>query len=241
MAVTYEFPLSEKLRTYLRLEEVLERLFCKDNPHFFQALFNAQDVLERGELRADLSKDLERLMERLQLWSQRPEVDGQRLQQMHEDLRSLRHWLAATPKPGQAWRDDKFLASLRSRYAVPGGDTNFDLPQLQCWHQRSIELRQAEISAWLDVVAPLQQSLQSFLHFLRELGHSESVLAKSGFYQNAGDQLVLVRISGLPVDVFPMVSGHRGRYTVRLMRLCDDGEQQAVTEDMAFNQQTCAW
>ena len=75
----YDFPLNEKSRTYLRLESLFSQI--RDNLEseqswahiaFFKGLFDLQELLERGDLRADLIKDLERLGQRLSHWASRP-------------------------------------------------------------------------------------------------------------------------------------------------------------------------
>jgi hypothetical protein len=84
----YDFPLNEKSRTYLRLESLFSQI--RDNLEsdqswahiaFFKGLFDLQELLERGDLRADLIKDLERLGQRLSHWASLPDVD---LEQIHE-------------------------------------------------------------------------------------------------------------------------------------------------------------
>ena len=73
----YEFPLNEKVRTYLRLEQLFQQLNQVKHAteswqyiHFLSSLFTLLDLLERLDLRTDVLKDLEAHEKNLVLWSQ---------------------------------------------------------------------------------------------------------------------------------------------------------------------------
>ncbi|WKE66106.1 cell division protein ZapD [Gallaecimonas kandeliae] len=240
----FEFPLSEKFRAYLRLDYLLRRLFkAADNAEwpFFTALFDLLDVLERGDIKADLIKDLERVTEQLNRWAALPGVDAERLTGLSQELQCHRQWLLGQARLPPSWRDDPLLMGLRARFSVAGGDAPFDLPQLCCWQQRSAVLRQADVAAWLDKVEPFARALGLFLHLVREGGREEEVVARNGFFQASSEHLVLLQLAGLPQDIYPSVSGSRGRYTVRLMKLGDDGESRALAEDLPLTLCHCSW
>ena len=62
----YEFPLNEKVRTYLRLEQLFKQLEQGKQAtddwqyiNFLDALFTLLDLLERLDLRNDVLKDIE--------------------------------------------------------------------------------------------------------------------------------------------------------------------------------------
>ena len=63
--IIYEYPLQERVRTYLRLEHGFEQLnvsrelFQQQPDAFFQSLFSLSDLLERVDIRTELSKDLD--------------------------------------------------------------------------------------------------------------------------------------------------------------------------------------
>ena len=65
--ILYEYPFNERLRTYLRLEQLFRRLgelVSRTHPldHHFAlvTLFEIMDVAARADLKADVLKDLER-------------------------------------------------------------------------------------------------------------------------------------------------------------------------------------
>ena len=65
--VLFEHPLNEKMRTWLRIEFLIQQMAFRpqiashaDALHFFRNAGDLLDVLERGEVRTDLVKELER-------------------------------------------------------------------------------------------------------------------------------------------------------------------------------------
>lgn len=62
----FEFPLKEKVRNYLRVEQLLGQLKSTAKSDsvplqmvFFEQLFELLDLIERLDLRSDMSKDLD--------------------------------------------------------------------------------------------------------------------------------------------------------------------------------------
>jgi cell division protein ZapD len=83
----YEFPLNEKVRTYLRLEQLFKQLVHANSAtenwqfiNFFSSLFTLLDLLERLDLRSDVLKDIEQHEKNLVIWSQHPNIDNEALQ-----------------------------------------------------------------------------------------------------------------------------------------------------------------
>lgn len=80
--VLFEHPLNEKMRTWLRIEFLIQQMAFHpqiashaDALHFFRNAGDLLDVLERGEVRTDLVKELERQQRKLQSWAEVPGVD----------------------------------------------------------------------------------------------------------------------------------------------------------------------
>ena len=80
--VLFEHPLNEKMRTWLRIEFLIQQMAFRpqiashaDALHFFRNAGDLLDVLERGEVRTDLVKELERQQRKLQSWAEVPGVD----------------------------------------------------------------------------------------------------------------------------------------------------------------------
>ena len=96
MMLTYEFPLNEKSRTYLRFDALFQQLktnrIFEQPAHafgFFRALFDFMEPSERCDIPTDVMKDLENQRQKLESWSQLPEVDLQKLSHLQTELATL--------------------------------------------------------------------------------------------------------------------------------------------------------
>ncbi|MCF2948676.1 cell division protein ZapD [Paraglaciecola aquimarina] len=220
----YEFPLNEKVRTYLRLEQLFKQLEQGKKAtedwqyiNFLDSLFTLLDLLERLDLRNDVLKDIELHEKNLVIWSQHPNIDNDALQNALQKILRLREALKGTKKIGSELKDDRFLSSIRQRFAIPGGTCGFDLPNLHYWLQQPIESKQQTISVWLQEVLAIQQAMEMTLSFLRERGRFSQVEAEKGFYQGiAEDNNELIRVLS-PIDqgYYPILSGNKYRYAIR--------------------------
>jgi cell division protein ZapD len=90
------------MRTWLRIEFLIQQLSqhlpVNDHAtalHFFRNVGDLLDVIERGDVRTELLKELERQQRKLQAWAEVPGVDQSRIdspsaaekQQQHPDGR----------------------------------------------------------------------------------------------------------------------------------------------------------
>ena len=135
--VLFEHPLNEKMRTWLRIEFLIQQMAFRpqiashaDALHFFRNAGDLLDVLERGEVRTDLVKELERQQRKLQSWAEVPGVDQERINELRHQLKQSSSTLMAAPRIGQFLREDRLIALVRQRLSIPGGCCSFDLPTL---------------------------------------------------------------------------------------------------------------
>ncbi|RMD71446.1 MAG: cell division protein ZapD, partial [Gammaproteobacteria bacterium] len=92
--VTYEQPLNERMRLFLRVDFLfqqasyhLERDAAWDNRAALSSLLHLLDLLQRIDFRTDLSKELERIALTLERLSQIPDVDAEQLDQVLQAIR----------------------------------------------------------------------------------------------------------------------------------------------------------
>ena len=222
----FEFPLKEKVRNYLRVEQLLGQLkISAKSEHqqlqivFFQQLFELLDLVERLDLRSDLSKDLEAHEKNLVYWSKHPKIDSTALEQALKTVLTLREKLKNDRRFGSALKEDKLLSAIRQRFAIPGGACSFDLPNLHFWLQQPLEKRHIEIAQWLETLALLDDAIAVSLSFIRERGQFINVTAENGFYQGAAEdknELIRVRCR-VDEGYYPTLSGNKYRYALRFM------------------------
>ncbi|MDP5142042.1 cell division protein ZapD [Rheinheimera baltica] len=245
--ILYEHPLNEKMRTYLRLEHLhnqLQNLTSLENEWqqqaFFNVLFEVIDVLDRNDIRPELIKDCERTESALVAWSKHPSVSDDKLTPVLQQAVRLQSELLRNGKLVGNLKDDKFLAPLRQRFAIPGGTCYFDVPQLHYWFNLAIELRQPAAQQWCSELSLVQQAVSFILGFTREKGAFVEIKAKNGFYQSNTEQHELLRIRYTPLEhAYPTVSGNKYRYAIRFMQLCEETGRSNSDKHVSFQLACC--
>ncbi len=124
--VLFEHPLNEKMRTWLRIEFLIQQLTVNlpivDHAgalHFFRNVSELLDVFERGEVRTELLKELDRQQRKLQTWIGVPGVDQSRIEALIQQLKAAGSVLISAPRIGQFLREDRLIALVRQRLSIP--------------------------------------------------------------------------------------------------------------------------
>lgn len=246
-AILYEHPLNERIRNYLKLEQLFTQVsdclqcgIAISHGTFFSSLFAIIDTLERNDIRGDLIKDLEKLEQNLVIWSQIPAVDSTIIE---ENLRSTIALSSQLKKASPQWlqlKDDKFLSGLKQRFAIQGGSSHFDLPQLQFWLNQAPQYIEQQCQQWLSSLAQINQALALILKFTRQRAEFITINTESGFYQDSGEGLVLLRIKvNAELACYPTVSGNRFRYSIRFVLPCEESGRKYAKQAMSFQLAQC--
>lgn len=248
----FEQPLSERLRTFLRLEFLYRQLryhFDKSSSWDARAvltgLLDIVAILGRGDVRSDVLKELERQLNVYDRLKDRPQVDNTKINSVLRNLQQHREDLAALgPQYLFRLRENEFLNSVKHRSAIPGGTCEFDLPEYTHWLRRPFAQRQADVDHWLIGIQPLCEGVAELLWLLRESSPRSTAVAANGVYQHtlgreSGGSLLRV---GLPaeLEIYPEISASHHRFTVRFMAWSDASQRPAqVAEDISFDLQVC--
>ena len=252
--VHYEFPLTEGMRTLLRLGALLDRLAelqacdsAVDHHAAVATLFEIADIAARVELKGDLLRELDRHRSALLALQDHPAVDRgmlddtlRRLAGVHEGL------VSAAGKLAPQLAGNEFLLSIKSRISIPAGTCEFDLPAYHAWKQTAPAGRRADLAAWQQPLMPYAQALRLVLDLVRGAGEPRQELARGGVYQitlGGTRPVVLVRVAvpgDAPTAAIPEVSGHRLLLSIRMMRLDSDGQLRPRNDDVPFRLALCS-
>jgi len=250
--ILYEYPLQERIRTYLRLEHLFNRLSqlmtridALDHHFALVTLFEIMDVAARADLKSDLLKDLDKQKHTLEGYRGNPAIAEDALDSIIADFDQRFSALNAQPgKAGQILSDNDWLMSIRSRIGIPGGTCEFDLPSYYAWQHRAGVSRQEELRQWTSTLAPLADAVRLLLKLLRDSGTPQKVFASAGQFQHnlpQGRTFLLLRVAlNASLALIPEISGNRLMVSVRWMRLGEAERPQLVTEDIAFELTLCA-
>lgn len=246
-SLIYEYPLQERFRTYLRLEHSFAELrvalsLAESAPQaFFNTLFATQELVERNDIKTELSKDLELQRSAMKRWENHPQIDQNALQGALQSITMASDNLQQLSRELRQLKDDRFLATIRSRFTQPSVTGLFELPQLQLWLSQPNELQQSHCKHWFSALQPLAAAIELQLELTRQQGEFESIEARNGFWQESCEPLALLRVKiAHSTSYYPVVSGHRQRFTLRFMALATDQHQtDAVSDDVTFALARC--
>lgn len=248
----YEQPLSERMRTFLRLEFLYQQ-FCFNLEQTSQwssraAVTNMLDIvaiLGRGDVRGDVLKELERQFAVYDRYQNIAGIDEARLKRVLRNLKDLRQRLFAVgPQFMQTIRESEFLAAIKHRSAIPGGTCEFDLPDYAHWLNNDYQQRVSDIDRWMANLRPLCDSISELLWLLREGGQTSDQVATNGSFQHGmiGEGVAgLLRVSLQPgLNLYPEISGSHHRFTIRFMQRPDALERPTQAgKDVRFRLTIC--
>ncbi len=250
--ILYEYPFNERIRTYLRLEQLFRRLSvlmprdtALDHHYCLATLFEIMDVAARADLKTDVLKDLERQKHTLNGYRGNPVIAESVLDTVIAQLDACFAGLSSVPgKAGQSLTENDWLMSIRSRIGIPGGTCEFDLPAYYAWQHLDPTRRRADLTQWVGVLMPLSESIQLLLRLLRDSGAPQKVMASGGQYvQNLpqGRSFQLLRLRMDPgLGLIPEISANRLIVSIRLMRQEGDSRLHSSTEDATFDLTLCS-
>ena len=165
--ILYEYPFNERIRTYLRLEQLFRRLaelvprhHPLDHHYAIQTIFEIMDVASRADMKSDVLKDIDRQKAQLNGYRGNPAISEQALDEVIAQLDDCFSQLnQLTGKTGQSLTENDWLMSIRSRIGIPGGTCEFDLPAYFDWQHHPVEARRADLNRWVAPLEPLAESI----------------------------------------------------------------------------------
>ncbi len=189
--ITYEYPLNERIRTLLRLEDLFDRVdffisqdAALDHQAALTSIFEILEVASRGDLKSDLLQELDRQRLFLEALRGNPAISEERLDAVVSEIETtFADLLASAGKTGLHLRENEWLMTIKQRAAIPGGICEFDLPSYHHWLHRDHNLRRADLEAWRSPLNSVAAALRIVLRVLRESGKSSSQIAYSGVFQ----------------------------------------------------------
>jgi cell division protein ZapD len=250
--IVYEQPLTERMRTFLRIEFLSRQAqhharqpSAWSSRAAMGSLIEILAIVSRGDVRGEVLKDLERQASTLAGFASRPGVDRTRLDALLERVAQLRQQLSGVGAHyTQPLKESEFLAAIRHRSAIPGGTCEFDLPDFKHWLNLPEERRYEDFQAWFRHLKPLCDSIGQLLWLTRESSPGRPEVAPGGMFQHqidrsSGCQLVRIAIAA-GADFYPEISGGQHRFTVRFLNWCGPEKRPAqVSEDIEFELTCC--
>ena len=248
----YEQPLSERMRTFLRLEFLYQQMLynSEQEPDWatratIATLLDILAILSRGDVRSDVHKELDQQLGILKRFQSKPGVDGGRLDTLIHNLEASRDELSQI---GTAFlnplKDCDFLNAIKHRSAIPGGTCEFDLPEYSHWLRQPFERRKQDMDKWLGALRPVCDAATELLWLIRESAQPSERMAINGMYQHSMQKDGTCRLLRVSLEgnqaLFPEISGSQHRFTVRFLEWSTiDSRAVQTGHDVAFKLSVC--
>lgn len=248
----YELPLSERMRTFLRLEFLYQQMLYSGEDESGWAtratittLLDILAILSRGDVRGEVHKELDHQINALQRFQSQPGVDTKRLDNL---IRNLLESRAEVSDIGtqflQPIKDSEFLRAIKHRNSIPGGTCEFDLPEYNHWLRQPYERREQDLAQWIGAIRPLCDAVVEVLWLIRESAEPAEKTAINGMFQHSMQKDVNCRLLRVILTdnstLFPEISGSQHRFTVRFLEWSTiDSRAVQTGHDVQFQLAIC--
>jgi cell division protein ZapD len=252
-SLTFEHPLNERIRTFLRTEYLFT--LAKYRYNNLNSIWDSRDcianiielynLIERTEFRSELLKEIERNINSLQRLTVTPSVDHIALDRVIRELEHSSEMIKNYPsRQGFFPKDSDLLNSIRQRVSIPGGTCSFDLPSFHFWLSLPLRERQECINRWVDVFEPLERALALVLNLTRQSAFPTQEVATEGAFNKAlptQTTCQLLRIFISPeFGVYPEISASKHRVNIRFITAnFDQGKPMLANKEIQFDLTCC--
>mgnify|MGYP001246572604 CR=1 FL=1 len=235
--ITYEFPVNEKIRTFLRLESLYKRAKVYNNHNDSEnhhagllTIFEILEVTGRSELKSEVMQELEKQKNHLIQLKDNPSVEPSTADAIIDEIEhSSQLLLHSQGKAGQEIRQNDWLASIKQRTSIPGGVCQFDLPSYHYWLSSDSESRKKDLERWLQPFEGLASGIVIILKILRKSSSPEIITASNGNFQKTLSgkiaQLIQIKIAS-PSNLIPEVSANKYLLNVRFTIAGEQSKKQ---------------
>lgn len=250
-SLIFEYPLKENIRRFLRLESLFKSfksntlsLNSENHLHALKYLFEILEMLEAGDSRAELIKELARYIGYFKKLEENPNVEVSKLDHFLRQLSQLHHWtLSYEGKFGDRLRKDPFINSVKQRSSIPGGNCQFDCPDLFLFLNQSHVQRQEKLNQWISDIKGVETSIDVILRLIRDnaswceqsapLGNFMLELKETNF------KLLRIKLKNNSGNIFPEFSCGKHRSNVHFMCFNDQHKKSPINQPIEFELACC--
>lgn len=251
--ITYEQPLNERIRTFLRVEQLMQRFQYHltrkttfDTHAALSTLLELLDLSSRGDLKQEIMKELERQLANLAQVEDLPGIDVGLLRAIREHHRELIGKMHAMGGHiGSHLKSSDFLNSIKHRTSIPGGTCDFDLPVYHHWLSQPVDQHHEALGAWIKPYDRVKEAVETILRLIRASAKAQTITARNGFYEQSLErsqpyQMIRILI-GRDVGFYPEVSAGKHRFTVRFRKHAGlDVRASQISDNVEFELVCCA-
>ncbi|MEN8259747.1 MAG: cell division protein ZapD [Pseudomonadota bacterium] len=247
----FEFPLSERIRVFMRLEQLflqidyfMEGNTIWDSRAVITTLLDILTIFSRNDLKSEILKELDRHSSILSRVAQNQGVDMTKVEQILTELETITRDLYATNgKIGLTLMESDLFKSISQRSSIPGGTFSFDLPAYHYWLQQNDGRRKQDLNQWIKPFESIRKAINMTLRFIRQSSMPHTEVAEAGFYQHSLDRSLSYQLLRVAIDrslpYFAEISGGKHRFTIRFMAASTSERSVQTNENVPFELTRC--
>ena len=250
--ITYEFPLNERIRVFIRLEQLFQEFrhfsagpTSSDKRAAIAVLLDIMSIFRRNDLKSEILKELDRHSKVLNKFADSQNADQKQLESILEKIgQTSKKLYSISGKIGLEIMESDLFQSIAQRSAIPGGTCSFDLPEFHYWLEQDETARQKDLERWGSPFDEIRVAIDLILDFIRNSNAPSEELAEAGFFQIALDKNLSYQLIKVTMDkslpCFAEISGGKHRCSIRFMVPSADEQRPAQsTEDIPFSLTRC--
>ncbi|MCK5729125.1 MAG: cell division protein ZapD [Methylococcales bacterium] len=250
--INYEFPLNERIRVFMRLEQLfielkhfLESETVLDKRVVMKTLLDISMIFNRNNIKSELFKESERLLTVLNVAPKDFNSDNFNVEDSIKKLTDFKDMLHSYhEKIGATLAKNHLFQSFAQRSMIPGGTYSFDLPSYHYWLLQAEKTRLDELHEWVKPFLDMYDAIDLVLSLIRIKGAKKQEIAEKGFFQLTLKDQGICQLLQIQVPqnahCFAEISGGRHRFTVRFMQAALKEERPTQTKkDVEFALTCC--
>lgn len=241
--ITYEFPLNERIRVFIRLEQLFQQFkhfstgaTVADKRAAITVLLDIMSIIRRNDLKSELLKELDRNAKVLNKIANSQGVDKKKLDSTLSELaQTSKKLYAVSGKIGINVMESDLFQSITQRSSIPGGTCSFDLPEYHHWLEQDEGIRKKDLELWSSPFEDIRTAIDLILNFIRNSNSPTQEVAVAGFFQFSLDRSQPYQMLKVDLDkslpCFAEISGGKHRCTIRFMVPSEDDKRPTQSPD----------
>ena len=244
----YEEPVQEKVRKFLKIEYLFDRIFYfknkedrKDNYNALLALAQLYEILSRSDIKSELIREIEThntYFIKIKKVAE-AQADQSKLNSVLEKQDLLLKLIYNVESNYLDYLDDDVLCKT----IIKNCFTTLQPASIEFWLTRDIVLWETQIDLWLEPLLFIKKSVDFILEIIRKSATFNDKLAEKGFFIEKLDpkkNILLVRVT-LTSDLYyyPQISVGKQRLNIMFMSKDDKNNLVRYKEDVPFILTTC--
>jgi len=215
--INYEFPLNEKIRRFLRVEEIFSKIDYqqKSRQNFseyglFTLLFDLMTTASRSDLKVELLQTLDASQIKLKI-KRKSAKNNELIKKISIAKKNLEKNII---QPGFYFGNDRLIQEIKARNDSPFGIVSTDFPQLRYWlEMESKDIKKKYFYEKFVPFNPIKDAIKLILNIIRGEAIFEKVETDEGLYQmklnpSTKNDLITIQLSS-GSKFFPHISSNK--------------------------------